>query len=332
MEGAIKVCQVDEISSDSNRMLETRGAGLGSAQVQVDVVGARGGRGAQPAACAARRPSGSLGQCGRCGGQCADATSCPALTVQCYVCENHGHFARMCKTKKESKNKKMYDIAVRHDDKSDSEDSESFYISALHIISEINSSAEDWFETLRGKRGNEKFKLDTGADINVLSYHRFLALGFTPNIIDTDDKIRLQAYSGDLIPLKGVCYLKWGYKNKKYSLKFAIAEMNCQSVLGRQSCLDLGLIKRIHDIKSENADLFSGLGCLPGEYHIVVDKSIPHVVCARRNVPLGLRNKLLGELNRMVQLEVIRKVNHPTPWVNSLVVVAKKNGQFYVFV
>lgn len=48
------------------------------------------------------------------------------------------------------------------------------------------------------------------------------------------------------------------------------------------------------------------------------------VICAPRKVPLRLRDKLQDELNRMVQIGVIRKVTYPMTWVNFLVVVAKK--------
>ncbi|XP_048004084.1 uncharacterized protein K02A2.6-like [Leguminivora glycinivorella] len=93
----------------------------------------------------------------------------------------------------------------------------------------------------------------------------------------------------------------------------------------------MGLIKRINEVTlDEYSDLFEGVGCLPGEYSIVVDPSVPPVVSAPRKVPLALRDKLLDELNRMTDLGVIRKVTHPTLWVNSIVLAAKKNGDIRI--
>ncbi|XP_026326150.1 uncharacterized protein LOC113234842 [Hyposmocoma kahamanoa] len=66
--------------------------------------------------------------------------------------------------------------------------------------------------------------------------------------------------------------------------------------------------------------------CLPGKYHIVVDQSVPPVICASRKIPLSLKDRLLEELRKMEQLGVIRKVTHPTQWVHPLVIVAKKDG------
>lgn len=111
-----------------------------------------------------------------------------------------------------------------------------------------------------------------------------------------------------------------------YVSHFAIADRSCQSVLGRQSCFELGCIKRIYNINIDSYnDLFHGFGCLPGTYHIVIDSSIEPVVSAPRKVPLGLRDSLRDELNKIVDLRVLRKVSHPTPWVNALDIASKKN-------
>ncbi|XP_052746992.1 uncharacterized protein K02A2.6-like [Bicyclus anynana] len=226
-----------------------------------------------------------------------------------------------------NKSKKVYDVCAENYDKdSDSDGGESFFVSVIAKAPQ-GTYAEDWYETLRGECGVEKFKLDTGADINVLSLEKFLLLGYDVSLINDKSKIKLQSYSGNIIPIKGICDLKWSYKNILYTLKFAIASISCQSVLGRQACIELGLVKRVYDINLSKYDhLFRGIGCLPGTYSIVIDKSVSPVVSAPRKIPLSLRDKLLGELNRMLEAGVIRKVTHPTQWVNSLVIAAKKNG------
>ncbi|XP_049886444.1 uncharacterized protein LOC126380910 [Pectinophora gossypiella] len=152
----------------------------------------------------------------------------------------------MCKLKKGVK--KVYDIHMPENTLEENDDCESFYISMLFNVSEKNDSTKEWFQLLSGEFGNENFKLDTGADINVLSFERFLALGYKPNIIYNKDNIKLQSYSGDIIPIKGLCNLNWWYKDKMHNLRFAIANIRCQSVLGRETCSALGLIQRVHGI------------------------------------------------------------------------------------
>jgi hypothetical protein len=47
------------------------------------------------------------------------------------------------------------------------------------------------------------------------------------------------------------------------------------------------------------------------------------VVNAPRNIPAGLKKKIKETLKEMEEKRVIRKVDEPTDWVNSLVVVKK---------
>ncbi len=75
----------------------------------------------------------------------------------------------------------------------------------------------------------------------------------------------------------------------------------------------------------EYSDLFQGLGCLSGEHTIRMDKNVPPVGHPCRKVPFTLQKPLKAELDRMENLIVIEKVDEPTEWVSSLIIVEKKN-------
>ena len=47
-------------------------------------------------------------------------------------------------------------------------------------------------------------------------------------------------------------------------------------------------------------------------------------------MPYVLREKLKGELHKMVQMKTIQTVNEPTDWVNNLVLVKKLNGSLKI--
>ncbi|XP_045502933.1 uncharacterized protein LOC123699928 [Colias croceus] len=130
LEKSIKICQVDELSHDSGRLLDTRGSDGNVSHVDIVGVGNKGdglawrgrGRGRGGRACCGvtraprdrpdeqRASTSATGFCPRCGGQCSHSTKCPAISVQCFVCENYGHFARVCKVKKSVR--KLHDISV----------------------------------------------------------------------------------------------------------------------------------------------------------------------------------------------------------------------------
>ncbi|OWR46806.1 RETRotransposon family member [Danaus plexippus plexippus] len=63
--------------------------------------------------------------------------------------------------------------------------------------------------------------------------------------------------------------------------------------------------------------LLGGLRCLPGKYHITVDRGVKPVVYTPLKVPLSQRDNLKAELDRMTELGVFRKVTHPTPRVKA---------------
>jgi hypothetical protein len=95
--------------------------------------------------------------------------------------------------------------------------------------------------------------------------------------------------------------------------------MPAETILGRESCDKLNLIKRVYtmtspekDVEQQFPNLFTGLGKLPGEHTITVDKSMKPVVHAPRKVPVALREKVRKELQSMEKQGVIFKQDKPT--------------------
>ena len=80
------------------------------------------------------------------------------------------------------------------------------------------------------------------------------------------------------------------------------------------------------EILYEYSDVFDGLGCLPREYNIEVDQNHTPGVHAPRRLPIAIRELVQGKLDEMETEGIIVKVAEPTPWVSSMVVVCKKNG------
>ena len=73
--------------------------------------------------------------------------------------------------------------------------------------------------------------------------------------------------------------------------------------------------------------LGSSIGYMPGEYEIKIDDTVTPVVHPPRSVPAALRQNVKDELVHLEKCGIIAKISKPTQWVNSMVVVQKKNGK-----
>ena len=81
-------------------------------------------------------------------------------------------------------------------------------------------------------------------------------------------------------------------------------------------------------VKEKFPLLFNGLGSISTEYIIQLKpNATPYALSTARNVLIPLRDKVKAELQRMLDLGVISKVDYPTPWCAGMVVVPKKTGE-----
>lgn len=192
-----------------------------------------------------------------------------------------------------------------------------------------------WMQKIRVEDLFINFKLDTGAEVNVLpqSYLKYLK-----NIrLDKFEK-SLQAYGGNELEVIGKITLICFFKNEISNQEFLVINSDSVPIFGLPGCIDLNLIKRIDNISSsnidyetlkanflkENADLFEGLGCFVKNYNIELKDGTTGSIKPARRIPLSLMNSVKLELNKMVEKKVICKNDEPADFVSNLVVVEKK--------
>ena len=72
--------------------------------------------------------------------------------------------------------------------------------------------------------------------------------------------------------------------------------------------------------------MFSGVGCLDTMYRIDLKSDAQPVKHAARRVPESIRPKVKEELDRLVKDGIIKRLECPTDWVNSIVCVSKPNS------
>jgi hypothetical protein len=257
---------------------------------------------------------------------------CPAFGKSCHVCGGKNHFSIGCLYK--NKVKKL-DLLYYNDNAS----IESIYFNKFHSNNYVHSIKSDWEHTLVIKNKIVTFKIDSGADINVLPWRFFKNLDIgVQHLINT--KIKFITYGGFELYSMGIINVECLSNNKLFNIEFVVANVLSSPILGLKTCLELGLIKRLHDITSldnekhifinKNIDIFSGVGKMPFKYDLkLTDDSMP-VVKRAQKIPFSLHPRLKNTLDELEKKGFVSKVDVPTDWVNNIVVVEKPNKSLRV--
>ena len=157
----------------------------------------------------------------------------------------------------------------------------------------------------------------------------------------------LKMYNGTTMSPLGKSTLTCAKGEISKDVDFFIVDQDVRPLLGAETCQELNLIKVMVDdildpetvnsvndkpqtsvltkdrILKDYSDVFEGLGCMDGLYHMEVDDNVKPVIHPPRKVPVALRDRLKEELDTLVKEEVITPVTEPTNWVSSLVLVNK---------
>ena len=137
--------------------------------------------------------------------------------------------------------------------------------------------------------------------------------------------------------MQGTITLDCSYKGKVIQALFYVVGNSATPLIGLQSSLDLSLLKLTYSVEStpcsaplskqsiqhEYAELFNGVGVLPGACKLYLKENAIPVVNPPRRVPEALKAKFKDELDRMEKDSIIARVTQPTDWVNSVVLVEK---------
>ena len=217
---------------------------------------------------------------------------CPAFGQRCAACYKFNHFARVCRNKQiavkpkvpnSSAKKTVFTVDGENSDMSDSQESKNLLIDPLRIDRLAHHKA--WMSRLLTPYGDIMYKLDTGAEANVLPVTVFNKLSIRPSLQPTTT--RLTAYGGSLISAIGTCELNCEINGNSHRIKFYVVDVDSQPILGLQDCDRFGLIKRMNvintgqstkqSIKALCNNVFTGLGKL-GHYHITLQDGCTPVV------------------------------------------------------
>ena len=191
-------------------------------------------------------------------------------------------------------------------------------------------------------RRRVKFKVDTGAQCNVISEELFNTLeGNQGNkTMLKSSKVTLTSFGGHKIKPVGQCTLLCEYKNKYHNIDFQVVKgKKIAEIIGLTTCAALSLINCVNEVDvntKTNVDnlaktyhqVFEGIGCMPGKQTLQIKPEATPVVHAPRRVPVALREKVKHELERMENEGIITRVTDPgRGWVSSMCTVVKPSGK-----
>ena len=110
----------------------------------------------------------------------------------------------------------------------------------------------EWKARMKIQEDSVMFKLDTGAQANILlmSVFKKMHANKEPHKSNT----HLATYSGENIPVVGRSTECIEYTNMMHVVECIIVNVNSQSILGVDTCADMGLIRRIMSLEVDKKE------------------------------------------------------------------------------
>ena len=142
--------------------------------------------------------------CGRCGNW-HGRNFCPAQGQTCKQCGRMNHFAKCCRTSVGKVVNELQNLEV--DDRD-----EDFLVNVV----ESGKTRDEWKVNLMVNDRQVEFKLDTGAQTNLISESVYQSLKPKPKLHPA--RVKLTGYSGAAIPVKGRCFVQVEYKGSRHNI------------------------------------------------------------------------------------------------------------------
>lgn len=260
---------------------------------------------------------------------------CPAYRKRCNYCGKLNHFEATCIFKKQHE-KKINAVEKGWDEEDDDEE---LLINSISV-DKIETSQNEIVEDVVINNLVVGFKVDTGAQCNILpvnEYEKCIKNQARKYRTEEVKNVKLVAYGGSKIQVKGLVELDCEVRGKKTKLAFYIVDSNSKPILGLETSLRCNLIKVVDTITNASlgtkeevikqfSKAFEGLGKFPGNpYEFTLKEDSKPCINAARKVPKSLLGQFKVALEKLENAKVIKKVDEPTDWVNSFVLVEKPN-------
>ncbi|KAK2187775.1 hypothetical protein NP493_154g00018 [Ridgeia piscesae] len=164
-----------------------------------------------------------------------------------------------------------------------------------------------WFVTLKVKRMPLRFKIDTGADVTIITKKTRLAVKDKPRLEPI--AVRLNSVGGQLKAF-GQFMAVTKHRNTVYRFNVIVIEgEKITNLLSRDVAADMGLVCRLGHVEASGDD--DARTDLMKTTIKLKAGAEPLCLTTARRVPFPLMDAVKAELNNMVESGVIRSVTEP---------------------
>ncbi|KAK3714128.1 hypothetical protein QZH41_002780 [Actinostola sp. cb2023] len=193
-----------------------------------------------------------------------------------------------------------------------------------------------------------KFQLDCGATVNILPSDLYIDIfgDHEYKLLKKHDTKLLMFNKTELNTIGTISVVTANPKNgQQYKIEFVITEKGLKPLLGAPTIQHLKLMSvnkenvmsvdikshnnglTVEDVIAQYKDVFTGEGKLQEELHLEVDRNVPLVKLPVRKIPVALKEPVKDEIDRLVKMGILTKVEVPTDWISAMVATKKRNGK-----
>ena len=197
----------------------------------------------------------------------------------------------------------------------------------------------EWHTKLKVNERDITFKLDTGADANVLPldvYKQVLSdvpmtrtdtilTAFGNSKIHPEGEVKLEVKCQETSMTKLLSF----YVTSASDIAIFSTAMNLVTRVAIDSVSNTTVLTK-DSLLEIYGDVFTGIVEYKKPYHIEVDSSVPPVIQDCRKVPYARYDNLKQTLSDLEKKGIVASVDKPTDWVHNLVITEKRDGRMRV--
>ena len=269
--------------------------------------------------------------CFNCGGSWphpGGQLQCPARGVTRKRCHKLNHFAKWCKSDRNTRPKPVPRPSQRREQRVNQLNSPGDDDYA-YVVNAINSNVVLPHARVKVENVELDILIDTGASVDVVDEATFARFSPKPKLTRTNT--RLVGYgSRRHIPHLGQFEATLETDSLIYVDTIHVVKGASGCLLRYATALQLGLVKVINHVDSEEIikqypALFDGsIGALKDyKVKLHIDTSVEPVAQPHRRIPFHVRKKVEDKLVELENADIIEKVDGPTPWISPIVTPPK---------